>query len=560
MCMCILENEGLNTLMSYSYCGLLQKEIESINHSAYSNRSDFGTKFFEDTESQKRIKKQIQAGTPIAHIYEEFGKHDKTEIDNAIVKINSSSLVSEFWFFDKKGKCHISNSKFKAFLEQNGFCKYYPDNSDTFIFIKVENCFIDNTSPAVIKDFVLSYLEKQETLAPYELMAGSPKYFKEDYLSLLNAKEIVLFEDAEDYAMVYFNNCAVKVFANKIEQIDYLELDGMVWRKHAINRDFILTDKKGGYFERFFVLATGTTPERVLSMKTTMGYLMHSFKTLSNNRAVIFNDETISDNPNGGSGKGILISAISQIKRVSIIDGKQFEFNKSFAYQTVSADTQILFFDDVKKNFAFENLFSLITEGITLEKKNKDAIKIPVRKSPKIAITTNYTIVGSGGSHDRRKHDVEMSSYFSSNHTPADEFNVQLFDDFSEIEWQLFDNFMINCIQTYLREGLVKAQSVNLELRKFTNATSYEFYEFTQDGFLPLNERFSRGEKYLKFKEANPDYFRLSEKRFKAWIDSYCEYIKAEHLWGTSTTGRYSYISTNKEIINLKKEDDGCPF
>jgi len=41
-------------------------------------------------------------------------------------------------------------------------------------------------------------------------------------------------------------------------------------------------------------------------------------------------------------------------------------------------------------------LFSVVTEGLTLEKKNKDAIKIPFSKSPKIAITTNYAIKGSG--------------------------------------------------------------------------------------------------------------------------------------------------------------------
>ncbi len=85
-----------------------------------------------------------------------------------------------------------------------------------------------------------------------------------------------------------------------------------------------------------------------------------------------------------------------KVKRVADINGKSFSFDKSFAYQTVSADTQILVFDDVQKNFKFENLFSIITEGITLEKKNKDAFKIPVSKSPKILITTNYTIGGVG--------------------------------------------------------------------------------------------------------------------------------------------------------------------
>ena len=83
-----------------------------------------------------------------------------------------------------------------------------------------------------------------------------------------------------------------------------------------------------------------------------------------------------------------------------IIDGKCFDKNKAFAYQTVSVSTQVLVFDDVKKNLDFEGLFSLVTEGITLEKKNKDAVKLDFYSSPKIVITTNYAISGKGNSNE----------------------------------------------------------------------------------------------------------------------------------------------------------------
>ena len=88
------------------------------------------------------------------------------------------------------------------------------------------------------------------------------------------------------------------------------------------------------------------------------------------------------------------------MKKVDSIDGKDFSFEKNFKFQTVSTDCQVLVFDDVKKNFEFERLFSIITEGIEIEYKNQGTIKIPVEKSPKIVITTNYTIKGEGGSFD----------------------------------------------------------------------------------------------------------------------------------------------------------------
>ena len=178
-----------------------------------------------------------------------------------------------------------------------------------------------------------------------------------------------------------------------------------------------------------------------------------------------------------------------------MIDGKTFEFNKSFPYQTVSTDSQVLVFDDVKKNFSFESLFSVITEGITLEYKGQDAIKIPVEKSPKILITTNYTIGGVGGSFDRRKFEVEMSDYFNSKYTPEDEFGHMLFDDWSADDWIKFDNYMINCLQGYLSTGLVAHDFNNLETRKFIKTTNMEFYEWSKDGDnLEKNTRLYKGD------------------------------------------------------------------
>lgn len=111
---------------------------------------------------------------------------------------------------------------------------------------------------------------------------------------------------------------------------------------------------------------------------------------------MILNDEVITENPEGGTGKGIFVNAIGKMKNLVVLDGKSFSFEKSFTYQLVSSDTQILTFDDVRKHFDFERLFSIVTEGITIEKKNKDAIKVPFENSPKVIITTNYAIKGQG--------------------------------------------------------------------------------------------------------------------------------------------------------------------
>ena len=64
--------------------------------------------------------------------------------------------------------------------------------------------------------------------------------------------------------------------------------------------------------------------DRILSMESTIGFLMHGHKNLSYCPAVILNDEVISDNPEGGTGKGIFMNALAQMKKVVTIDGKSF--------------------------------------------------------------------------------------------------------------------------------------------------------------------------------------------------------------------------------------------
>jgi hypothetical protein len=182
----------------------------------------------------------------------------------------------------------------------------------------------------------------------------------------------------------------------------------------------------------------------------------------------------------------------------------------------------VLVFDDVKKSFAFEQLFSLITEGITLEKKNKDAIHIPVSRSPKIVITTNYTIGGIGGSFERRKFEVEFSSHFGAHHTPFDEFGCMLFDEWDAAEWARFDTFMIGCVQFYLANGLVAHESVNLDLRKFIKETSSDFVEWATEENLSVNQRLDKGARFAAFVSEYKDYERtLSQRKFTQWMDIY---------------------------------------
>jgi hypothetical protein len=538
------------------------EEIRKVVVSAYKATEKHGTKQFEDRAAKKRIVRMVQSGKPAEEIMPEFPLHTPAEIEATIIEMEQSESITEFWRYNNQKRITLVNHRFKQFLEQNNFFKLYPEGSKNFVFVKVVDNFIEDTTTDLIKDFVLDYLYTGDFgLDPYDYMTGKTAFFKEDFLSLINTTTVSFKEDTAETAYLYYLNHAICVTEGEVEVIPYSTLGGYVWRKHIINRDYIQTDPTNCMFERFMRLIAGEDEGSYDSLRSVLGYLLHSYKNGKNNKAIILNDEVISDNPNGGSGKGIFCNAIGQMKRVATIDGKSFDHTKNFAYQTVQASTQVLVFDDVKRNFNFESLFSLVTEGITLEKKNKDAVKLPVNKSPKVVITTNYTIGGVGGSHERRKFEAELSSYFGSHHTPYDEFKQMLFDDWDVEEWSRFDNFMIQCLQLFLSKGLISCAFKSLETKKFQKETSIDFHEWVQDAGLPENVRFNPTPFYDQFTAEYPDERKFSQKRFSQWLDAYAKFKGGKTDRGSSNGQRWTELQIPKQetYINGKGESVSVP-
>jgi hypothetical protein len=340
-----------------------------------------------------------------------------------------------------------------------------------------------------------------------------------------------------------------------------------VWKNQVIQRNYEPCDHHESEFRTFLWFVSGKDMKKYKSIQSVMGYLMHSYKTRANNKAIILNDSVISDNPDGQSGKGLFCHAIGQIKKMDSVDGKQHDFGKSFNLQTVKLGCQVLVFDDVKRNFVFENLFSLITEGITLEYKNQPAVKLPVEKSPKLVITTNYTIGGTGGSHEARKFEVEFSNYFSVKHTPEMEFGHRFFDGWDKKEWSRFDNFAIRSIQVYLTKGLIKCDFDNIDIKKYIREVGSEFHEFTEyHDFIRYGERVKKSELWNKFFEDFPDAKKFyGDRRKKNCIKQYCDYYKCDYEEGNSSgydsIGRWIKITPKGELKRATiEEKEEIPF
>ena len=551
---------GVNKTLAEYIMGNFSSEDFSINevkrtiNSAYSQTQNFGTKYYEDEEKVNKVKQQLRRG--VAKLDIKQSMQGETNVPDSVVgsvieRLQEEQSEQKFWSKSDKGVIKIIHISFKKFLEENGFYKFSPEGSKNYVFVKVTNNLIDHTSEKEIKDFVLEYLLDVEDISVYNYFAENVKYFREEFLTLLGSINVYFIADTKDNAYLYYNNCAVKVTKKDIIPIDYLDLGGYVWRDHVIDRVFDICDVNDCDYETFVANISGNTEKRIRSMHSTIGYMLHGWKNLSYSPAVILNDELISENPEGGTGKGLFMNGLGKMKKLVVIDGKSFNFEKSFAYQLVSADTQILCFDDVKKHFDFERLFSVVTEGLTLEKKNKDAIKIPFSRSPKIAITTNYAIKGAGSSFERRKWELELSQYYTKEYTPLVEFGKLMFGEWDDNEWCQFDNFMVRCLQLYLDKGLLKSDFVNLATRKFSAQTCHEFIEWcgvigNQDNIkLVAGNRIYKNDLYLDFIDENPDFapkskMTISRNKFNKWLQSYSQFkFRINPLEGRDMIGRW---------------------
>ena len=563
-----LNDYGINkslasyVLNNYATQDFPESEIQRTIDSAYEHTQNFGTKYYEDEDRVNTIRTKMKRGVSKKEIRYQLEESalDSETIDAVLNRVEEENSMQTFWEKNEKGTIKIVHILFKQFLEDNGFYKYCPEGGRNYIFVKVTNNLIDHTSEKEIKDFILTHLIELDDISVYNYFADNVRFFREEFLSLLSTIDIYFIEDSRDASYLYYRNCAVKITKDAVETIDYLDLGGYVWKDHVIDRKFMECDHQGSVYGQFISRICGNDDMRIATMESTIGFLMHGYKNLSYCPAVILNDEVISDNPEGGTGKGLFMNALSQMKKLVVIDGKAFAFEKSFPYQTVSADTQVLCFDDVKKNFDFERLFSVVTEGLTLEKKNKDAIKIPFSKSPKIAITTNYAIKGTGNSFARRKWEVELHQHYNKNLTPLDEFGKHFFADWNDEDWCLFDNYMVACLQGYLKTGLVKSTFVNLQVRQLSAETSHDFIEWCglidgtpKNSHLEIGVKLMKQDLYFEFIQEYPDYapkakMTISRTRFYKWLTAYAVFttgVAPEE--GRDPSGRWLRIRNKHE-------------
>lgn len=436
----------------------------------------------------------------------------------------------------------INNESLIVFWETLGYKKVIDVNNNYKLVLVRRGSIVKEIKEHVLRNEIREYTKQINKRSVWA------KFLERDYVvkklfESFNTIEMNRNAGNETTGYLYFQNVILKVTSDKIDFIDYENFEGYVWEEEIIKRDFVLIEKSDCVFGDFIKIIASKDIERLKSIISIIGYLIHSFKNPTCAKAIILMDSEIDvefNEANGGTGKSLIGEAVGKIVPNLFIDGKTIKSHDKFRLSALNSHHRIIFFDDVRKEFDFESLYPIITGDLHIEKKYKNAIVVSRTETPKVLITSNYVVKGGGGNAEkRRKLEYEVSTYFKNVSTPKEVFGHQFFDDWDEEEWTKFDNFMVSALQYYLRKGLIEPISINIDFNRLKLETSIDFIDF-MDNLISTPEQYQKpaspqvlvidkNKLFSDFLKSNPNTAeRITPITIKKWIDKYCNYYNIE--------------------------------
>lgn len=533
------------------------KEVADTVNSAYKhNKNEYG-KF------AKRQQKGAATKVSQKSSHGEGEGNKATELEN----IGTAENYTKFWSERnvKRGKGEdayttteysLKRVEFVDFLFEQGFHLIDTDNKGGYQLCYSKDGTIDPVEPRQIKRHVFTWCKQNVVRAIEEMMREKQRsIFNAEELNSLHTKNIVFKTDTESECFFYFKNCWVTVTAQGVTTRPYSELKEFIWLGNK--KEHVFEQKAENWmdennelhlqnidceFARFVFLAAWNPnseeeknftqleiQQRFLSFCSAIGYMMDGYKHPSDRKAIIALDHKVSEKgeKHGRTGKSIIPKACERLKVVSTINGKTFDPRYQFRYEVITADSQIINFNDMKGNFDIEEIFEVIADDYSVIRRQNGYLHFKYENSPKVWLSMNAIPKGGDtSSYAGRMNILEFSDYFTPDHTPFTEFGHGLFSSaWSAEEWQKFYNFMLWCVELYKLQGFIQYPKSNLNERRLKSEVDVEFIDFMDDW-----ERDKREDKKPKLEalrkllmEANGGGKPLSANGFCRAIKTYCK-------------------------------------
>lgn len=451
-----------------------------------------------------------------------------------------------FWTVSDKGAVKMDIHKLYRWLHhEQGFGLFWVDGdygkewrliqvqskimreATTEMMIKAVNAFLSEL-PDMIGEVMRSDIE-------LVFMEATPKLFTSIMLEHLPRHDIKPLAHDRDTAYFPFKNgVAVVKGSDNVTLISYNDAPGHIWERHIIPHRFdpdanMMFGLEDVTFYQFLKRISGHDDKRTSYAMQLVGYMLHGYKHPARSIAVVLCEETEDEDQGGGTGKGLFYKAVGHCIRTVTLDGKNFKMDKSFAMQRVELDTQMVLVEDCTKFMNFEGFYSMITEGVTIEKKNQPEVYLSYSNAPKFGFSTNYTVNIQGNHGARRVKLLEFSNHYGPKRTPEQEFGHVFFTDWDSDEWNRFYNFMIYCCQDYIMNGVSHQESSESLMRKRVKVEcgvefAEWFFEFIQR--IDINNFYAFNDMYndLMSTEACDERY-YTRRKVSLSVPKACEYM-----------------------------------
>ncbi len=518
------------------------------------------------------------------------------------------------------------------FLSVNGFGKIVDPKTGTETFIQVQDFVVKEVHFSTMKDFTIRWAREHNVEHAVQNLLLNSKRFKADTLEQINPITLNFKNNTADSQLLFFENKMLRVTADGVEESKNGSMGTFAWEKtvcrHAFKRmepafstaydaannrytlrinhthshyfRFLINASRIFWREEFENRATGDLSkdesyilqyhwsinaprlsdeeqqeqeQHLLNKIFAIGYLLHSYKSFS--RAwgvwVMENKITDEDESSGGSGKTFMLRFLKNFKNMVMVNGRDKELTRNrFSFGRVTENTDLLLIDDADKYLPFGYFFSMITDNMVVEPKNKDSREISFQDSPKVVVTSNYPPSANDGSTARRILNVVFSDYYHKatddndyidSMRIADDFGYELHTPGYKWEWWNEDyNFCVDCLQFYLstipHNSILMPPMENVERRMRIQAIGTAFMEwadvFFSQGSPNLNTKLIKA----IAKESFDPRGKYSPHMFTKKLRQYCQlcpYIESlnpeevsgsngQRIVGHSETGTIEYI------------------
>lgn len=438
----------------------------------------------------------------------------------------------------EKGRVTMSHFGIIVCLSQAGFCRAEIAENNYVLVKNVENKLRLASEADLINHLKDVIAEERNPKVMEAFTRGVGQFISSKKIHLIPSINIGSDMDDAISSKFLFSNKVVSVTKDKIENIDYNNYPGYIWEDRLLDHKIGDKPQESGQFETFCHKISGGNEKKFQRLKSILGYLLHRHKNPALAKAVIFYDEKMNDSgqAEGGTGKTLLTLALKYCRNVVVFNGKEIKENSWFRNQRIEVTTDLMAYDDVKKEFNFATLFPVITTAIEVEKKRQQAFEIPFERSPKVVISSNHYVKGPGGSSDRRRRcEFELTNYYSEKFSPEDDFGNLFFNQWDQLEWDKFYYFMMECVQVFLTEGLIKGNTEKEKYRRLEDLTSPQFIQAVE-GLCKLGEWVDQR---ILVDLINTEIADLSPHTFTKWLSIYCDENLLNYQKRSSGSGYY---------------------